>query len=80
MTDALYTTNDPHLAAFLACEGARFVGLERLGPKRVHYSFVADRELHLLLRQYWGGHAIPVVPFKLLDTLHTLRCLSIARP
>ncbi|HYT88456.1 MAG TPA: hypothetical protein VEL76_07090 [Gemmataceae bacterium] len=80
MTDILHTTNDWHLAAFLVCEGARFVGLERTGPKRVRFSFAADRELHVLIRLYRGGHSIPVVPSKLLETLHTLRCLSITRP
>jgi len=80
MIDALHSTTDSHLAAFLVSEGARFIGLERTGPKRVHFWFIADRELHVLLRLYWGGHPIPLVPSTLLGTLHTLKCLSITRP
>lgn len=80
MADATYTTTDPHLAAFLVTEGAELTGLKRTGPKRVLYSFAANRELHVLLRVYWGGHPLPVVPSKLLDELHRLKCLSIARP
>jgi hypothetical protein len=79
MDDALHTTIDPHLAAFLLTEGARFVGLERSGPKRVHFSFIADRQLHSLIRIYRAGHPVLIVPSLLLGTLHDLRCLSIAR-
>jgi hypothetical protein len=79
MKDALHTTIDPHLAAFLVTEGARFVGLERSGPKRVHYSFIADLHLHALIRVYRAGHPVLMVPSRLLETLHDLRCLSIAR-
>jgi predicted transcriptional regulator len=80
MTTSRYTTNDPHLAAFLVSEGAELLSLARTGPKRVLFSFPASRELHVLLRQYWGGHTLPVVPSKLLDTLHDLKCRSITRP
>lgn len=79
VNDPLHTTNDAHLAAFLVTEGARFVGLERSGPKRVHYSFIADRQLHSLIRVYRAGHPVLIVPCRLLGTLHDLRCLSIAR-
>ncbi len=75
-----YTTTDPHLAAFLVSEGADLLSLVRTGPKRVVFSFPASRELHVLLRQYWGGHPLPVIPAKLLDTLHDLKCRSITRP
>ena len=80
MIDTLHTTTDPHLAAFLVSERAKFIGLERTGPKRVHFSFIADRELHVLIRLYRGGCPIPIVPSKLLATLHDLKCLSITRP
>lgn len=80
MIDALYTTTDAHLSAFLVNEGARFVGLDRLSSKRVLFSFIADRELHVLLRRYWSGDPIPLVPSRLLGTLFSLRCLSIRRP
>lgn len=79
MTAPQYTTNDSHLAAFLLCEGADLTALRRTGPKRVLFSFTASRELHVLLRQYWGGHPLPVVPSKLLDALHDLKCRSITR-
>ena len=80
MTDPVYTTADPHLAAFLVSEGAELTSLRRTGPKRVLFSFPASRELHVLLRQYWGGHPLPVVPSKLLGTLHDLKCRAITRP
>jgi hypothetical protein len=79
-TRPLYTTTDPHLAAFLVSEGAELTSLRRTGPKRVLFSFAASRELHVLLRLYWGGHPLPVVPSKLLDALHDLKCRSITRP
>ncbi|MDB5312546.1 MAG: hypothetical protein JWO38_6748 [Gemmataceae bacterium] len=79
MTSPQYTTTDPHLAAFLVSEGAALTSLTRTGPKRVLFSFTASRELHVLLRLYWGGHPIPVVPFQLLVTLHDLKCRSITR-
>lgn len=79
MTKATYTTIDPHLATFLWNEGANLCGLQRLGPKTMQYSFTADAELHVLLRQYWGGHELPIVPAKLLATRHKLKCLSITR-
>jgi hypothetical protein len=79
MTDATYTTADPHLASFLVSEGADLLGLRRTGPKKVVFSFEASRELHALLRLYWGGRPLPVVPSELLGTLHDLKCRSITR-
>ena len=79
MTTAQYTTDDSHLAAFLVCEGADLTSLRRTGPKRVLFSFTASRELHVLLGLYWGGQPLPVVPAKLLDALHDLKCRSITR-
>jgi hypothetical protein len=76
---AVYTTIDPHLASFLVSEGAVLTGLKRTGPKTVLFSFEASRELHMLLRLYWGGHPIPVVPAKLLRTLRDLKRRSITR-
>lgn len=80
MTAPPYTTADPHLAAFLVTEGTLLLGLRRTGPKRVLFTFPASRELHVLLRLYWGAHPLPVVPSKLLDALHDLKCRSITRP
>jgi hypothetical protein len=60
-------------------EGAELTALRRTGPKRVLYSFTASRELHVLLRLYWGGRPLPVVPSKLLGTLHDLKCRGITR-
>jgi hypothetical protein len=77
MISPQYTTTDSHLAAFLVSEGAPLTRLKRIGPKKVRFSFSASRELHVLLRLYWGGHPLPVVPFRLLATLHDLKCRSI---
>lgn len=74
-----YTTTDAHLAAFLVSEGAPLYYFQRLSPKKVLFSFPPSAELHVLLRLYWGGHPIPVIPSKLLATLHDLKCRSITR-
>jgi Domain of unknown function (DUF5659) len=75
-----YTTSDLHIAAYLLCEGANFLGCERLRPKKMAFHFVADEGLHVLLRLYWRGQPLPIVPSKLLAALHQLKCLSIRRP
>ena len=80
MTAPLHVTADPHLAAFLVSEGETLVDLRRVGPKKVLFSFVACHELHVLLREYWGGYPVPVVPAQLFEALHQLKCLSITRP
>ena len=79
MTAALHTTADPHLAAFLVSEGAELVGLKRVGPKKVVFSFEASRELHVLLRLYWGGQRLRVSPPRLFAALRTLKSRSITR-
>jgi len=79
MHDATYPTTDPHLAAFLVSERADLTSLKRVGPKKVLFLFAADRELHVLLRLYWGGQPLPVVPTKLFAALHDLKCRSITR-
>jgi hypothetical protein len=79
MTDPTYTTTDFHLAAFLLNEGAAFLGCTRLKPKKVEFRFAADEALHMLLRLYWRGQPLPIVPAKLLAAHHKLKCLSITR-
>jgi hypothetical protein len=79
MTAPQYTTNDPHLAAFLVSEGAALTSLRRTSPKRVLFSFTASRELHVLLRLYWGGRPLPIAPSRLLGVLHDLKCRGITR-
>jgi hypothetical protein len=79
MNPPTYTTADIHVASFLRSEGATFLGCQRIRPKRVDFDFLADRELHLLLRLYWGGQPLPIVPSKLLAAHHELKCLSITR-
>ena len=79
MTPPAYTTTDPYLACFLVCEGGQLTGLLRTGPKKVLYSFAPSRELHVLLRLYWGGQPLPVVPSKLFATHFELKCRSICR-
>ena len=80
MTEPIYATSDLHLAAFLVSEGGTLVELRRVGPKKVLFSFVACHELHVLLREYWGGYPVTVVPAELFEALHQLKCLSITRP
>ena len=80
MPTPTHTTGDFHLAAFLVSEGIPLLYLDRVSTKRVFFTFPASRELHVLLRLFWGRHPIPVVPAALLDTLHDLKCRSITRP
>jgi hypothetical protein len=80
MTDRpTYVTHDIHVASFLLNEGATFLGCERLKPKKVAFAFVADEELHMLLRLYWRRQPLPIVPAKLLAAHFQLKCLSITR-
>jgi hypothetical protein len=79
MPPPTYTTTDIHLASFILYRGAALAGLERLRPKKVEFRFVADRQLHDLLRLYWSGDLTPVAPAQLFKTLHRLKCLSITR-
>ena len=68
-----YVTHDPYLASFLLYEGAVLAGLQRLGPKKVEFRFVADRTLHELLRLYWGGVPTLVVPSRLFGALQWVK-------
>ena len=79
MSAVLYKTIDPYLASFILSEGAVFVGCRRLGPKTVEFSFLADRQLHVLLRAYWSGLAMLMVPARLFDALRFLKSRSITR-
>ena len=78
MTPPLYRTTDIYLAAFLDAEGAKLHSYRKLRPKRTEFSFLADRELHDLLRRYWNREPTLIVPFKLLAALYRLKCLAIA--
>jgi hypothetical protein len=79
MRSTLYATNDPYLASFVLSQGAVLAGYTRLGPKRVEFRFVADRALHDLLRLYWSGERVPVVPARLFDALRMLKKRSLFR-
>ena len=79
MTTPEYATNDIYLASFLCHHNASLTSLTRLGPKKVELRFVADAPLHELLRAYWSGRLIPVIPQELFGCLHRLKCLSIGR-
>jgi len=68
-----YVTNDPYLASFILSEGAVLAGLKRLGPKKVEFRFLADRQLHDLLRLYWSGVQTLVVPARLFGVLRWLK-------
>lgn len=72
-----YQTNDPYLASFLMSEGAVLAGCTRLGPKRVEFRFVPNRELHDLLRLYWSGERLFVSPARLFDALRLLKRRSL---
>jgi hypothetical protein len=72
-----YVTTDIYLSAFLCFKGATLQGLKRLGQKRVEFRFLANAELHSLIRLYWSGHLTPVVPWELFMCLRRLKNLSI---
>lgn len=80
MTVPHHTTHDPYLASFVVSEGATLAGCMRLGPKKVEFRFVADRRLHELLRLYWSGVPLLVVPCRLFAVLRTLKSRSLTRP
>ncbi len=79
MTVPLYATTDSYLAAFLAANGAVFDHLHRLSPKKVAYHFISDPRVHGLLRLYWSGADVPMVPARFAEAHRRLKCLSIAR-
>lgn len=79
MTVALHTTTDPYLAGYLYANGARLDHCRRLGPKKVAYRFVASRRLHGLLRLYWSGQTVPMVPGHFAASLQKLKCMRIFR-
>jgi hypothetical protein len=79
MAAPLYPTNDPYLASFLLSEGAVLAGYTRLAPKRVEFRFVADRNLHVLLRVYWSGQLILIAPARLFDTLRLIKSRSLTK-
>ncbi len=76
MRRTLYATHDPSLASFFLSQGAVLAGHSRLGPKRIEFRFVADRALHLL-RLYWSGAPVAVVPARLFDALRALKRRSL---
>lgn len=79
MTAPLHTTTDIHLAGYLDANGATLHHTRRLGPKKVAYRFVADERVHGLLRLYWGGQPVPMVPGQFAASLRKLKRLSIFR-
>ena len=80
MNAALHRTTDPYLASFLSSQKAALAGCTRIGPKKVEFRFVADRRLHALLRLYWSGEPVLLVPARLLASLRALKSRSITRP
>ncbi len=78
MTDTpQYLTTDFYLAAFLCNRGGALLSLRRLGPKKVEFRFRTGEQLHELLRLYWSGNLVPVIPWELFMCYHRLKCLSI---
>jgi hypothetical protein len=76
MIDAQHTTHDPYLASFLLSEGAALLRSQRIGPKKVAFSFAADARLHDLLRLYWSEVPTPAVPARLFAALRLLKSRS----
>ena len=79
MTAPLHATTDPLLAGYLDAQGAALDHCQRLGPKKVAYRFVADERLHGLLRLYWSGQPVPMVPGRFAESLRKLKRMSIFR-
>src|SRR5438105_283061 len=73
MTIPLYRTIDPYLASFLLSEGGSLEGTARLGPKTMEFCFAAHRDLHELLRLYWSGQPLCLVPARLFRALQILK-------
>src|SRR5205085_33573 len=74
-----YATNDPYLASFVLSEGAVLLGCRRLAPKRVEFRFESDWRLHELLRLYWGGQPIRLVPADLFRAHRYLKRRTVVR-
>jgi len=79
MITPLYKTTDTYLSSFLRSQGGLLVGCQRLTPKKVEFWFVADRRLHGLLRLYWSGEPVLLVPYRLLEALRRLKSRSLTR-
>jgi hypothetical protein len=79
-TAALHLTRDPYLASFLISQEAILAGLRRVSPKKVEFSFVADRRLHQLLRLYWSEQPVWVEPAKFFRAHRELKNRSRTRP
>jgi hypothetical protein len=75
----MHVTTDFYLASFLCHKGAKLLSMRRFGPKKVEFRFAANAELHHLLRLYWSGNIIPVIPWEMFMCLRRLKCLSIDR-
>lgn len=74
-----YVTMDFFLAAFLVHKGGTLRSLRRHGPKKVEFRFATGEQLHALLRLYWSGNVVPVIPWEMFLCYHRLKCLSIDR-
>jgi len=77
MTQPIHRTTDIYLASFLLYHGVELIGCRRLRPKVNEFQFVADENLHDLMRLYWSGEPLLIVPTRLLAALRTLKCLAI---
>lgn len=80
MNQPHYTTNDPYLASFVISEGGMLAGCQRLGPKKVEFRFLADRDLHQTLRVYWSRLPVYAVPYRLFAALRMLKSRSLTQP
>lgn len=70
----LYETSDIYIAAFLMTVGADLVGVDRSDRKRVKFQLKTDPETREeLVRGYWSGKAMTIVPSQLFSCLKHLK-------
>ena len=80
MSQSHYETSNVYLASFLRCQGADFLGFERVSERRVQFQFIADEKVHALLRLYWSSTPVPLVPLGLFGALRYFKSLIRRRP
>jgi hypothetical protein len=80
MTPSTYKTTDFFLASYLLDQGAILAGHQRVSPRGVVFRFASDERLHELLRLYWRGVPLPLVPIRIFAAFRRLKSLTRARP
>ena len=80
MSPSEYETSNIYLASFLRCQGMTFLGFKRASERRVLFRFASEPKLHVLLRLYWSGAPVELVPFGLFGALRNFKRLVRRRP